>query len=148
MIFQNFRRVGLGVLALFLKKKKRHNLQTKIGRTTNKSRCFHVELFIGASQKSLLKSLRDSAKSKPSESAATPEVNDNDLVGRWRFRAFSDKPVAKWWDRCCHYLGIDILSGIFKDHQGHGTPENGKRDPYYSHTIPISLGILMGVVWE
>ena len=27
-------------------------------------------------------------------------------------------------------------------------PHYGKRDPYYSHTIPISLGILMGVVWE
>ena len=27
-------------------------------------------------------------------------------------------------------------------------PPYGKRDPYYSHTIPISLGILMGVVWE
>ena len=25
-------------------------------------------------------------------------------------------------------------------------PPYGKRDPYYSHTIPISLGILMGVV--
>ena len=24
-------------------------------------------------------------------------------------------------------------------------PPYGKRDPYYSHTIPISLGILMGV---
>ena len=29
--------------------------------------------------------------------------------------------------------------------QGHGTPENGKRDPYYSHIIPISLGIR---TWE
>ena len=23
-------------------------------------------------------------------------------------------------------------------------PPYGKRDPYYSHTVPISLGILMG----
>ena len=34
-----------------------------------------------------------------------------------------------------------------------GTPKDmgppyGKREPYYSHTIPISLGILVGIVWE
>ena len=33
-----------------------------------------------------------------------------------------------------------------------GTPKDmgppyGKRDPYYSHTIPISLGSLVGIVW-
>ena len=32
-----------------------------------------------------------------------------------------------------------------RDPQRHGTPENGKRDPY---KLPISLGILMGIVWE
>ena len=27
-------------------------------------------------------------------------------------------------------------------------PPYGKRDPYYSHIIPILQGILMGMVWE
>ena len=41
------------------------------------------------------------------------------------------------------------IKGFFcRDCQGHGNPLYGKWDPYYSHTIPISLGILMGVAWE
>ena len=28
-----------------------------------------------------------------------------------------------------------------------GTPENGKRDPYYSHTTPIRIPKDMGMVW-
>ena len=47
-----------------------------------------------------------------------------------------------------HRQTVKKSMGNSRDPQGHGTPETGKRDPYYSHTIPISLGILMGVVWE
>ena len=28
---------------------------------------------------------------------------------------------------------LSWINGIFRDPQGHGTPNNGKRDPYYSH---------------
>ena len=35
--------------------------------------------------------------------------------------------------------------GIFRDPQGHGTPENGKRDPYYSHTTRIFESLK---IWE
>ena len=31
---------------------------------------------------------------------------------------------------------FQIINWIFRDLQGHGTPENGKWDPYYSHKIP------------
>ena len=39
---------------------------------------------------------------------------------------------------------LRVVPGVPKN----GTPPYGKGDPYYSHTIPTSLWILMGVVWE
>ena len=42
--------------------------------------------------------------------------------------------TKKWW--------VGSSGWFTRDCQGHGTPLYGKRDPYYSHTIPISLGIL------
>ena len=45
-------------------------------------------------------------------------------------------------------VGSSWFNGIFRDPQGHGTPENGKRDPYDSHTTPIRIPKDMGIVWE
>ncbi len=36
----------------------------------------------------------------------------------------------------------------FSGTPNNGTPENGKRDPYYSHTTPIKIPKDMGIVWE
>ena len=54
--------------------------------------------------------------------------------------------TKKWW--------VGSSGWFTRDCQGHGTPLYGKRDPYYSHTIPISLGFFrdsygsgMGIVW-
>ena len=49
------------------------------------------------------------------------------------------------WEKKFRVENVEKSREILGTPQGHGTPENAKRDPYYSHTIPISLGILMGV---
>ena len=41
-----------------------------------------------------------------------------------------------------------LVKGIFRDLQGHGTPENGKWDPYYSHIFRDYYGSGMGIAWE
>ena len=43
---------------------------------------------------------------------------------------------------------MGYIKGNFRDPQGHGTPENGKRDPYHSHIFRDSYGSGMGIVWE
>ena len=55
------------------------------------------------------------------------------------------KIVLKVARHTIHHLINGILD---RDPQGHGTPENGKRDPYYSHIFRDSYGSGMGIVWE
>ena len=55
------------------------------------------------------------------------------------------------WHDCRRWV-IEVDEGLAKSRVIPGTPNNGTSlmvsFPYYSHTIPISLGILMGIVWE
>ena len=53
-----------------------------------------------------------------------------------------------WWFVRNPATTHQLINGIFRDHQGHGTPENGNLPilfPYHSHVrIPKD----MGIVWE
>ena len=57
-----------------------------------------------------------------------------------------------WGDAYWNHQTLALCQGWFtRDSQGHGTPENGKRDPYYSHNHSHIFRDFyrsgMGIVW-